>query len=552
MSGVARDAAAARRAPMLGAMNATTIHLTLELQQRDDSLSGQVVGDHGKAAVHRLARADLRRSTRSSGPRGRRAPPATSRTARRNPVSTLETPRDAALPAQPPAAARSSPPASDGWDAARQAFNLAVDQTPGADRAAGGRGRRRRRRALRPRARPAGRAAAHGPQRRAARLARRRDPAQDRRAAGRRDRRRAADRARRRGRQVGRTSCPRASELGLAALHGSTPDVSVVGYSLGGGVGWYARKHGLSANSVAAIELVTADGELRRVDHEHEPELFWALRGGGGNFGVVTAIEFRAVSRSPRSTPACCSSRGSARPRCCTPGASGSRRVPDEVTSVGRILQFPPIPELPAVPARPYVRRSSRPSSSAARPTGAELLRPLRELGPAMDTFAMVPPVGIAELHMDPPNPSRTPAAHQLLGDLPPEAIDELVAVAGPGSGSPLVSFELRHLGGALARAERRVTARSRPSRARSSRSASRMVFGEESHARRPEHGSSESRRVLAPVRHRPQVPQLHRAGDRSGACSIAPETWERLRAVKAEVDPGRLFRANHSIDPAS
>src|SRR5690606_6957591 len=68
---------------------------------------------------------------------------------------------------------------------------------------------------------------------------------------------------------------------------------NVVGYSLGGGVGWQARKRGLQANSVTAIEIVTADGELRVVDSQTEPELFWALRGGGGNFGLVTAIEFR-------------------------------------------------------------------------------------------------------------------------------------------------------------------------------------------------------------------------------------------------------------------
>jgi hypothetical protein len=95
---------------------------------------------------------------------------------------------------------------------------------------------------------------------------------------------------------------PAASELGLAALHGSTPDVSVAGYSLGGGMGWYARKHGLAANSIRAIELVTADGEIRRVDHESEPELFWALRGGGGNYGVVTALG-STCCRSPRSSP---------------------------------------------------------------------------------------------------------------------------------------------------------------------------------------------------------------------------------------------------------
>src|SRR3954466_15034445 len=82
-----------------------------------------------------------------------------------------------------------------------------------------------------------------------------------------------------------------AAEHGLAALAGSSPDVGVVGYSLGGGISWLARKHGLAANSVTAIELVNAEGELVRADAHHEPDLFWALRGGGGNFGVVTAIE---------------------------------------------------------------------------------------------------------------------------------------------------------------------------------------------------------------------------------------------------------------------
>src|SRR4051794_10483065 len=86
---------------------------------------------------------------------------------------------------------------------------------------------------------------------------------------------------------------PEASELGLAGVHGSTGDVSLAGYSLGGGLSWYGRKHGLQANNLTAIELVTADGELRRVNHDNEPELFWALRGGGGNYGVVTALEFK-------------------------------------------------------------------------------------------------------------------------------------------------------------------------------------------------------------------------------------------------------------------
>src|ERR1700754_2100957 len=85
---------------------------------------------------------------------------------------------------------------------------------------------------------------------------------------------------------------PRLSAHGLAGLHGSSPDVGIAGYSLGGGMGWLSRKYGLQTNAVTALEIVTADGELTRVDAKHEHELFWALRGGGGNFGIVTAIEF--------------------------------------------------------------------------------------------------------------------------------------------------------------------------------------------------------------------------------------------------------------------
>src|SRR6476619_4469358 len=84
-----------------------------------------------------------------------------------------------------------------------------------------------------------------------------------------------------------------AAEHGLAALAGSSPDVGVVGYTLGGGLSWLARKHGLAANHVTAIELVTPEGELVRATAEQHADVFWAVRGGGGNFGVVTALEFR-------------------------------------------------------------------------------------------------------------------------------------------------------------------------------------------------------------------------------------------------------------------
>src|SRR5262249_31317403 len=128
-----------------------------------------------------------------------------------------------------------------------------------------------------------------------------------------------------------------AAEQGFVVLHGSAPDVGVVGYSLGGGMGWLSRSRGLSANSVTAVEIVTADGALVRADSDNEPDLFWAVRGGGGNFGVVTAIEielydapglyagamFWPVERAGEVLRA---------------WRAWTDTVPDEVTSVGRIL----------------------------------------------------------------------------------------------------------------------------------------------------------------------------------------------------------------------
>src|SRR6185503_13667035 len=86
-----------------------------------------------------------------------------------------------------------------------------------------------------------------------------------------------------------------ANEHGLSFLAGSSPDVGVIGYTLGGGLSWLGRKHGFACNHVRAIELVTAEGEPRTVDAETEPDLFWALRGGGGGYAIVTALQVDLV-----------------------------------------------------------------------------------------------------------------------------------------------------------------------------------------------------------------------------------------------------------------
>ena len=330
---------------------------------------------------------------------------------------------------------------------------------------------------------------------------------------------------------------PVASEHGLAALHGSTPDVSVAGYVLGGGVGWYARKHGLATNRVAAIELVTADGELRRADREHEPELFWALRGGGGSFGLVTAVEVelipvREVYAGVVFFPWEHASEVLHAWREWTAGA------PDEVTSVGRILQLPPAPQLPdALRGGRFVAVDAVVLGDER--FGREVLEPLRALGPQIDTFGMRPPAGIAELHMDPQQPVPGITGSAMLGDLPPAAVDRFVAAAGPESGSRLLVADLRHVGGELRRA--------RPGHgALATLDASYVMFGVGVGEGTAERLGMVSE-ALAPWENgRDYLNFAHRRTD--PARFFDADVLRRLRAVKAEVDPDDVFRSNHPV----
>jgi UDP-N-acetylenolpyruvoylglucosamine reductase len=337
---------------------------------------------------------------------------------------------------------------------------------------------------------------------------------------------------------------PAASELGLAALHGSTGDVSVVGYSLGGGLGWYGRKHGLAANKVTGVELVTADGELVRADRDNEPELFWALRGGGGgNFGVVTAIEFELVEQ-PLDYAGVLFFPWERTAEVLHAWREWLQTTPDEVTSVGRVLQFPPFPEVPE-PLRGKAFAIVEAVYLGSEEEGRELLEPLRKLGPALDTFALVPPAGIAELHMDPPHPVAGVTAHTLLDELGAEGIDALVETIGPESGSRLLSVELRQLGGALGR-----TAPEHG--ALDLLRAEYAMFGV---GVAPEPGIAAANeaqlgRVLESLAPWQAGLYSNFTEHRTGAASFfGPETHARLRAVKERFDPEELFRANYVVD---
>ena len=240
-----------------------------------------------------------------------------------------------------------------------------------------------------------------------------------------------------------------AAEHGLAALAGSSPDVGVVGYSLGGGIGWLARKYGMAANSILAIELVTADGRHVRTDADHDPELFWALRGGGGNFGVVTALEFRLypVATVYAGMLAWPIERGAEILKAWTRFAADA---PREVTTSIRLISIPPMPEIPeVVRGRSFVLIDGAVAGDEAR--GARVLAPLRGLGPELDTFGVMPAAALQHIHMDPEQPVPGLSDHTMLAELDDAAIDRFVDMAGIGAGSPLMFVELRQLGGALA-----------------------------------------------------------------------------------------------------
>lgn len=336
---------------------------------------------------------------------------------------------------------------------------------------------------------------------------------------------------------------PRLSDLGLAALHGSSPDVGIVGYSLGGGIGWLARRHGMQANAVTAVELVTADGDLVRADAEHEPELFWALRGGGGNFGVVTALEFevRPVRELYAGAMFFELERTTEVLHAWTELLPA---LPEEITSWTSIMHFPPDPALPEpIRGRSFVVAKAAFLGSEA--DGRELLRPLRALGPATDTFALQPPAALGDLAMDPREPLPYRFGHSLIDELPAAAISEIAQIGGPASSLAIIQF--RHMGGALAR-------HAPGAGARATLPGEIAVFGlgvvPEPAAERAVEADIEG--VLGAV-------AAHHAGDYPNfveqpsdtSTFFDPDAWRRLRQVKAQYDPQDVFRANHEIPPA-
>jgi hypothetical protein len=242
-----------------------------------------------------------------------------------------------------------------------------------------------------------------------------------------------------------------AAPYGLAPLNGSTSDVGVVGYTTGGGVGPMARTFGIAADLVRAFDVVTGDGVLRRVTPTEHPDLFFALRGGKGAAGIVTAVEFDMVHLPTFYGGALYFDAADAA-AVIDRWRSWSQLLPQEATTSFVLLQ---LPDMPGVPPQLAGRMTLgvRFLWTADPGEGARWLDQIRAVAPVLlDDAALKPYTAVDSVHADPVDPMPVIDPAILMRDFPAEAAERLLDAAGPASGSSLIMVEVRQLGGAYAR----------------------------------------------------------------------------------------------------
>ncbi|RYG30762.1 FAD-binding oxidoreductase, partial [bacterium] len=244
---------------------------------------------------------------------------------------------------------------------------------------------------------------------------------------------------------------PMAQACGLAPLSGSAPHVGVVGYTLGGGYGLLLRQYGLAVDSVRSAQMVTANGDLIRVSANENTDLFWAILGGGGAFGVITELEMElypvaAVFGGATIYPA------DKAEGLLNAYARWAENLPESVSSCFQIMNLPPAPFIPE-PLRGKSVVNINACVCGDLKGAEELVRSMRELGPTiLDQWGTFPFAESAQIYNDPRDPMPALGRGVMLSDLNSETIANLMAANGPVPQSPLVSIQIRHLGGAMTR----------------------------------------------------------------------------------------------------
>lgn len=341
-----------------------------------------------------------------------------------------------------------------------------------------------------------------------------------------------------------------AARHGLAPLNGSAPFVGAVSYTLGGGIGVLSRRYGYAADHVRSIEVVTADGELRTASEAENTDLFWALRGGKGNFGVVTSLEAELVE-APRIYGGGLFFPAESIPDVLHFYRTWVTEVPDELSSSFFMALWPDVSEVPAE-VRGRFAVHLRLSYLGSPEDGARLVKPLREIAtPLLDTVTDMPYTLVGTIHNDPPTPGSYHINNFQLTHLDHDAVEAILALVSPGSNSA-VGIEIRHLGGALARPPRLPNAVARTTAQFQLYSAGVLGIGEDEavyagHDRvvktlAPWNSGKRTLNFMAGVAH--TDPEDVRQ-------AFTPEAYERLVAVKTAHDPHNMFRFNHNIPPA-
>ncbi|MGH3904017.1 MAG: FAD-binding oxidoreductase [Pseudonocardiaceae bacterium] len=340
--------------------------------------------------------------------------------------------------------------------------------------------------------------------------------------------------------------------FGLATPGGVISDTGVAGLTLGGGYGWLRRKYGLSCDNVVDAQVVCADGEVRTASAEHNPDLFWAIRGGGGNFGIVTSFTFRLHPVGPVVAFAA--------PFYPLEDVGGVLRgwrdyvlgAPDEVTSAVVTITFPAAPGMPEVV-------HNRPCAIAVGVyagdpgAGMDVLSPLRELGTPLFDMSQPMPYTDVQSGFDPLFPRNTLRAYwksQYLNELTDDAID-VIADRSLDRTVPMTLVNTFHMGGAIGAVRPGQTAFAE-------RSAPFMVSidGNWSDPAADEETVGWVRSAWESVRvYGTGVVYLNFTGlaeepMRAGVDDALGRNLRRLAEIKASYDPGNFFRVNNNILP--
>ncbi len=334
------------------------------------------------------------------------------------------------------------------------------------------------------------------------------------------------------------------SEYGLTGLAGSNSDPSVTGFCVSGGLSWFGRKYGVAAHSILAVELVDAQGNLRTVTADSDPDLFWAIRGAGGDFGVVTAIEVQLYPASQLYGGRIMWPIEMARPVLRAWHAI-TQNAPDELTMWAHILRFPPVDFLPEpIRGKNFVTVEFTYLGSAEE--AEALVAPLREL-PAVciDATGEFPVAALSDVCQEPTDPMPTMEWSELLTDLDAETIDKVVDIAGADAPNALTVLQFRHLGGALARG----TADEGPNAAITEQY-SVFTLGV---PMVPElvpaiAGSTAAVQQAVADKRSGRTFYTFLCADADVTPAFPADSLARLRQIKQDVDPSGLFRSNRPV----